>query len=380
MTVTTENSITTALGDGITDTFSFNFNTIDISHVAGYVDGALDVTAVVVLNADQSVSPGGTVQFSSIPALNAAVSMVRDMDLQQNTNWPVGGEFPSSSHELAADKVIMIAQQTNSTTERSIRIPEPEDPAAIGTVLPAAASRANKFQRFDSLGNVAVSDSSSVDPNALQKPGVQGVEDNVILFNAADGETKDSGLIVTDVVTPTSSNTLENKVINGGALHIGTLVDMTASGTRYAEITGIPSWVKRIKLFVTKAGESVGGGNFRFNLGISTGYITANYDISYARFTNVANVIDGSIINAGFLFASNVGVGDEFSGVATISLIDSSDTWFCESQFGNVVDVTGAQQHFCVGEKNIGGALTSIQFDTGGNAWTSGLLKYVYEG
>jgi len=117
MTVSTTASRVDYLGDGTNPTFPYGgasgfkiFNAVDLKV---YVD-----TVLQTLNVDYSVTGageegGGNVVFAagSIPALLAAVAIVRELDITQETDYVELDKFPAETHEAALDKLTMLIQQ-----------------------------------------------------------------------------------------------------------------------------------------------------------------------------------------------------------------------------------------------------------------------------
>jgi len=110
MTVTSNETQTTALGDAIETDFTFSFPlsnsddlfvTMDIG--AGPVDQAGNFSVTYVIG-DQS----GTCVFDVAPPDLAIIVMTRITPRTQDILYPIGGAFPSRSHEGALDKLTMI--------------------------------------------------------------------------------------------------------------------------------------------------------------------------------------------------------------------------------------------------------------------------------
>ena len=81
---------------------------------------------------------GGTVTFGAEPS-GVTVVIIRDPDIEQPTDYPEGGRFPSASHERALDRVTMIAQRLDDRLGRALVIDEtdpnpPPSPTVIATV------------------------------------------------------------------------------------------------------------------------------------------------------------------------------------------------------------------------------------------------------
>lgn len=116
MTVTTTNTETTVVADGIEVTFNFDFQCLDTAWVFASeklaAGGTLDRTDItVVLNADQEASPGGTVTFAVAPINLSEVTMFRRVPRTQETDYTEYDAFPAESHEDALDKLTMLTQE-----------------------------------------------------------------------------------------------------------------------------------------------------------------------------------------------------------------------------------------------------------------------------
>lgn len=145
---TTDNKVLYTAG-GATVAFNFTFHTQNTDDISVYVDDVLDITPAVVLNADQETSPGGTVTFAVAPTALSIVSIVRIIDIDQQTDYLVGGDFPSESHEDALDKLTLVAQQLKSENSGALHFPVSED---VDPTLPVVASRKSSYLGFNAAG------------------------------------------------------------------------------------------------------------------------------------------------------------------------------------------------------------------------------------
>lgn len=95
---------------------------------------------------------GGTVTMVTAPAVGQTLRIRRVTPLAQQTAYPTSGNFPARSHELALDRLTLIAQEQagdiDDVQARALQVPFGE----VAAVLPAMAARANKFAAFDSAG------------------------------------------------------------------------------------------------------------------------------------------------------------------------------------------------------------------------------------
>lgn len=128
MTVSTLNTYDQFIPDGIDFAFGFTFHCDDETWVYALLDNVELAGGVVVLNADQSASPGGTITFGA-PPVGSLLIIGRATSLDQATQYNPYGRFPASSHESAMDKLTQAVQDFADVASRTAQYP-------IGT-LPA---------------------------------------------------------------------------------------------------------------------------------------------------------------------------------------------------------------------------------------------------
>ena len=147
------------LGNGAVTTFPFTFKVFATTDIQVRLTSAAGVltTAVlsteysVALNADQTVSPGGTVVYpvTGLPlATGASLVMIGNLPYDQTLALPAGGNFNPVAIERGLDRIEMQTQQIAELAGRAVRAPAGE---ALGD-LPAAALRANLLLSFDLTG------------------------------------------------------------------------------------------------------------------------------------------------------------------------------------------------------------------------------------
>ena len=110
----------------------------------------LEITSgfTVDINADQDTVPGGSVTFDVPPAAPIIITVLREVEQTQETNYTSFDAFPAESHETALDKLTMLVQQLSNDGINAVRIPV-TDPPGINTILPNAEERAEHFLFFD---------------------------------------------------------------------------------------------------------------------------------------------------------------------------------------------------------------------------------------
>jgi hypothetical protein len=167
-------------GNGVTTAFSFDIPFINNSHLKVYlttagVDTLLTITTHYTVTGAGNPA-GGTVTMVTAPATGQTLTIIRDVPVTQETVYVQKGNFPSDSHELALDKLTMIAQQivsAGSASDRSIKFPITE-PILSNSVLPSKADRANTVVGFDNNGDLMSSGGiGTVNVSSFMTPVVQ---------------------------------------------------------------------------------------------------------------------------------------------------------------------------------------------------------------
>ena len=117
MTVNTATSTATYTGNGTTIAFpvSFYFLVNTDLQVLQKV-AATGVVKTLVLNSDYTltgagVGSGGTLTMTTAPAAGDTLYIARNVSAVQQTAYPTNSPFPAASHEMALDRLTMLAQQ-----------------------------------------------------------------------------------------------------------------------------------------------------------------------------------------------------------------------------------------------------------------------------
>ncbi len=115
MTVSTQTTQITYTGDGATTVFAFGFKAVNSADITVYIDGAeLFVGVIVTLNADQEITPGGSVEITPAPAVDAEVKIKRETPRTQPVDYEPYGPFPADTHEGALDRLTLLVQEVET--------------------------------------------------------------------------------------------------------------------------------------------------------------------------------------------------------------------------------------------------------------------------
>jgi hypothetical protein len=222
MTVTSTSRRAKALGNGSTTSFPFTFKVFDTSDLrvvftaddGSETDLTLDSHYTVVLNADQDVSPGGTVTYPITgAALAASETLVIESAIPstQGTDFGNAGRFFPQTHEAAFDRAVALVQQVEDKVGRALVVSVND--TDMPSTLPAAADRANTFLAFDADGNPIASAGTGADAGLradLAAPAGAGLVGMLLAGTGAYIRTVQSKLAegvvsITDFIDPALS-------------------------------------------------------------------------------------------------------------------------------------------------------------------------------
>jgi hypothetical protein len=173
-----------------------------------------------------------------------------------------------------------------------------------------------------------------------------------------------------EVVLNSATQTLTNKIIQGGAITSGTAVAST-SGTSI-DFTGIPSWVKRITVMFD--GVSTNGTSYvQVQLGDSGGIENSSYLGATQTGSNGQQHSSGFLTDAGTGAATSVRHG-------VISLVNvTGNVWAFSVNLGWS---SSANAFVGGGSKTLSDTLTQVRITTvnGTNTFDAGTINILYEG
>ncbi len=125
MTLSTTSARVTHTGNGSTTAFAFPFKTFLSTDLAVY---SLNLGILSKFGSgDYTVSglgddAGGTVTMVSAPAVGETLIIERQIPLTQTSDFTLGGAFPSTSHEQALDRLVMMCQFLNEELNKYLQI------------------------------------------------------------------------------------------------------------------------------------------------------------------------------------------------------------------------------------------------------------------
>ena len=209
---------------GTTGPYTFNypiFASSDLTVIqadSAGVETTLTLTTHYSVTLDGSAPSAGSITLVTACPSGETLTLMREMDLTQETEYISGGIFPASSHENALDRLTMMAQQNSETLDRSVKMAKTAT-AVTDMEIDAEDARASKVIGFNSAGtgvtlyatsaSVGNVNASNVDIDSVAGKNVDDIFDgggdvdiivNTVTTDTIDEYTADVGVTVDGVL------------------------------------------------------------------------------------------------------------------------------------------------------------------------------------
>lgn len=244
--MTISNSIRTAgpyPGNGVTTVFPFSFKVFAEADVVALLSGALAETQLVLnsgytvaLNADQNLSPGGSVTVLGTPVSSAqTLTLTSDVDELQGTALTNQGGFYPKVIEDAFDRATILIQQLRASANRSLRFPLSD--TGLNAELPVRGSRANNLLGFDAAGNPVAVAIAAQSATALQS--LLATSGGAALVGSVGGLTVEQRLAAALTEASAAAGGLDNVAVGvplPGVSSAFMVTDLVTTHARYAFI------------------------------------------------------------------------------------------------------------------------------------------------
>ncbi|MAO20088.1 MAG: hypothetical protein CMJ25_04980 [Phycisphaerae bacterium] len=244
---TSRNQYTATSGQTV---FAYTFEIVDKDHVAVLKNGV-----ALSEGTDYSVSNvgndnGGNITLTSGATAGDIMTLYRDMPYSRTQNYTNSGDFLASEVNSDFDELWLAGEQTDRAFSQSIRKPI-TDSDSISMELPEAATRANKFVKFDSTGAVDVAGATVTVPaedvdiddagNYYTSDNVEGALQEVgadLTANTAKLNTIETGADVTDTANVTAAGAvMDSELTNEAAVKALNQGVATTDSPTFAAIT-----------------------------------------------------------------------------------------------------------------------------------------------
>ena len=148
----------TFTADSSTASFTFNFEIADENSIEVYVDNVLQtISSHYSVSFDSGESGTGSVNFNSAPSASSTILLKRDTSIVRGSDFQQSGSFLASTVNAEFDRITQGLQEADDKIQNRVLRVEHFDSAPTDFVIPS--TRANMYLKFDSGGDVTVSDS-----------------------------------------------------------------------------------------------------------------------------------------------------------------------------------------------------------------------------
>lgn len=153
-------------GNGITDTFEYDFKVFDKSQLRVVQTDADGVVSVLVLDSDYTVTGVGTEGgdiITTVPLpVGVSITIRAEIAATQETDFDSQGGFYPDVHEDAFDKLTLLIQQLNYNVDRAVRLSGDSENGNM-VFSEDVDGRRNKLMRFDNNGDIELVEFGSIE-------------------------------------------------------------------------------------------------------------------------------------------------------------------------------------------------------------------------
>ena len=221
----------TYTADSSTASFTFNFEIADQNSIEVYVDNVLKtITSDYSVSFDSGDSGTGSVVFVTPPSNNATIILKRDTDIVRTTDFQTSGSFTASAINSELDRLTQGLQEVDDKIENRVLRVDHFSSAPTDFTIPS--SRANNFLKFDSNGDITVTD--AFNGSTITTTGNATVGGDL----SVSGSLSISTLAVSGNISGTLTTAAQPNVTSLGTLSSLTVDNLTLNNNQIASDTG----------------------------------------------------------------------------------------------------------------------------------------------
>ena len=217
--------------DSSTVAFTFNFEIADEDSIEVYVDNVLKTKAAdysVSFNSGESGT--GSIVFTSAPSSSSTIILKRDTNVVRATDFQTSGAFVASAINSELDRITQGLQEADDKIQNRVLRVDHFSSAPTDFTIPS--TRANTFLKFDSGGDVTVTD--SFEGSTITTTGNATVGGNL----SVAGSVSFSSLSVSGNVSGTLTTAAQPNITSLGTLSSLTVDSLTLNDNQIASSTG----------------------------------------------------------------------------------------------------------------------------------------------
>ena len=221
----------TYTADSSTAGFTFNFDIADEDSIEVYVNNVLkSKTTDYTVSFNSGTSGTGSINFNSAPSASATIILKRDTSITRETDFQQSGSFLASTVNAEFDRITQGLQEADDKIQNRVLRVDHFDSAPTDFTIPS--SRANTFLKFDSGGDVTVTD--SFEGSTISTSGDVSVGGNL----SVTGSLSLASLSVSGNVSGTLTTAAQPNVTSLGTLTALTVDNINLDGNTIVSSTG----------------------------------------------------------------------------------------------------------------------------------------------
>ena len=221
----------TFTADSSTTSFTFNFDIADENSIEVYVDNVLQsISSNYSVSFDSGESGTGSVIFTSAPSASSTILLKRDTSIVRGSDFQQSGSFLASTVNAEFDRITQGLQEVDDKIQNRVLRVDHFDSTPTDFTIPS--SRANSFLKFDSGGDVTVTD--SFEGSTITTTGDATVGGNL----SVTGSLSISSLSVSGNVSGTLTTAAQPNITSLGTLSTLTVDNLTLNDNQIASSTG----------------------------------------------------------------------------------------------------------------------------------------------
>ncbi len=221
----------TYTADSSTASFTFNFEIADENSIEVYVDNVLkSISTDYSVSFDSGDSGTGSVVFVSAPTGSATIILKRDTDIVRTTDFQTSGSFTASAINSELDRLTQGLQEVDDKIENRVLRVDHFNSAPTDFTIPS--TRANTFLKFDSGGDITVTD--SFEGSTITTSGNATIGGDLSIA----GTLSLSSLSVSGNISGTLTTAAQPNVTSLGTLTSLTVDNLTLNDNQIASDTG----------------------------------------------------------------------------------------------------------------------------------------------
>tara|TARA_A100001035_G_scaffold260210_1_gene238289 strand:- start:2995 stop:4806 length:1812 start_codon:yes stop_codon:yes gene_type:complete len=217
--------------DSSTVAFTFNFEIADDDSIEVYVDNVLKTKTVdYTIQFNTGTSGTGSIVFNSAPSSSSTIILKRDTHVVRTTDFQTSGAFTASAINSELDRLTQGLQEADDKIQNRVLRVDHFSGAPTDFTIPS--TRANTFLKFDSSGDVTVTD--SFEGSTITTSGNVSVGGDLSI----GGSLSLGSLSVSGNISGTLTTAAQPNITSLGTLTALTVDNLTLDGNTVASSTG----------------------------------------------------------------------------------------------------------------------------------------------